>query len=338
MSTERAAGAPRTASVTGTSAAPRIVLVTGGTGTLGRHVVAVLAEQPGVAARVLSRRGRAADTPPDLEWVTADLASDPLEAALEGIDAVIHLASEKGAGEADVVGTRRLLEAAGLAAVRHVVVISIIGCDRVPLPFYASKMRIEALTRASRAPWSIVRVAQFHSFVERLVATPASLPVPAPIITDLRFQPVDEREVAERLVDIALGPPLGDAPEIAGPEVLTLGEIAAAWLADSDRPATLIPVPLDVLLQGPAGPGAGPRAGPRAGLGSGPGTGPGARGTPETRDAPAAPADAAWAPDGWVPAVLEGYRSGETTARGAVTPGRVRFVDWLRQRRGSPPD
>ncbi|MEZ4595610.1 MAG: NAD(P)H-binding protein [Chloroflexota bacterium] len=102
----------------------------------------------------------------------------------------------EGCRGADVTGAQRLLAAAEAAGVRHVVVISIIGCDTIPLPFYASKMRIEALVRGSRAPWTIVRVAQFHPFVERLVATPAMLPIPAPIIADLRFQPVDEGEAA----------------------------------------------------------------------------------------------------------------------------------------------
>ncbi len=319
--------------------AVRRVLVTGGTGTLGRHVVSALEDRPGVVARVLSRRGRTPETPSGREWATADLASDPLEAALDGIDAVVHLASEKGAGEVDVVGTRRLLEAAGQAEIRHVVVISIIGCDRIPLPFYASKVRIEALTRSARVPWSIVRVAQFHSFVERLVAAPASLPVPSPIVADLRFQPVDEREVAERLVEIALGEPLGDAPEIAGPEVLTLGEIAAAWLADSGRPAALVPVPLDAFLRGSAGSWAGPGAPDPPGVRARFPAPAGADSAPTGEDL--APADADSAPAGedpvpavlaWVPAVLEGYRSGDNTPRGAATLGRVRFVDWLRRR------
>ena len=276
----------------------RRVLVTGATGTLGRHVVAALEAVPGAGARVLSRRGRPAELPTHREWVAADLAADPLAGAVEGVDAVIHLASEKGAGDADATGTSRLLAAAERAAVRHLVVISIIGCDRIPLPFYASKVRLEELTRASRVPWSIVRVAQFHSFVERLVATTATLPVPAPIIADLRFQSVDEREVAERLVEIALGEPLGDAPEVAGPEVLTLGEIAATWLAESGRAGSLVPIPLEAIPSASAG------------------------------MPPSAP---------WVHAVLEGYRSAANTPRGERTLGRVRFVDWLRQGRGSAP-
>jgi uncharacterized protein YbjT (DUF2867 family) len=164
------------------------------------------------------------------------------------------------------------------------------------LPFYRSKARIEELTRASEVPWSIVRVAQFHSFVERLVATPAGLPIPAPIVADLRFQPVDEREVAERLVEIALGDPLGYAPEIAGPEILTLADIAATWLAQSDRPATLVPIPLDAIQLGASG---------------------------------------AVATEPWVAGTLEGYRAAANTPRGERTLGHVSFADWLRERRGS---
>jgi len=274
----------------------RVLLITGATGTLGRHVVDALDARPGVGVRVLSRHERSAGRSAGRQRVTADLALDPLDDALHGIDAVIHLASTKGSGEVDVIATERLLAAAAAADVRHVVVISIIGCDRIPLPFYRSKVRIEELTRASAVPWSIVRVAQFHSFVERLVATPAGLPVPAPIVADLRFQPVDEREVAERLVEIALGDPLGYAPEIAGPEVLTLADIAATWLAETNRAATLVPIPLDAIQPG------------------------------EGSALPTEP---------WVTGTLEGYRVAANTPRGERTLGHVSFADWLRERRGS---
>ncbi len=232
----------------------RRVLVTGGTGNVGRHVVAALGGLPGVVARVLSRRERTADAPPRAEWARADLAVGNLAPAAAGIDAVIHLASEKGNGEADVAGTARLVAAATAAGVRHLVCISIVGCDRIPLPFYASKLRIEAAVRTGGAPWSIVRVTQFHSFVERLVAAGGALPIPTPILADLRFQPVDEREVAERLCQVALGPPLGDAPEVAGPELLSLGELAEAWLAATGRPATLVPVAVSSVGDGAPAP------------------------------------------------------------------------------------
>ncbi len=271
----------------------RRVLVTGGTGTLGRQVVAALDERDATEVTIVSRRARPADEPGRHDWRTADLTSDALGPLVVDADAIIHLASEKGGGDADVRATARLLDAAAAAGVRHLVAVSIVGSDRIPLPFYDSKRRIEALVRASAVPWTIVRITQFHSFVERLVAAPAGLPLPQPIVADLRFQPVDEREAAEALVGVALGPPRGIAPEVAGPEVLTLAEIAATWLAATGAPARLLPLPLEAVGQA---------------LG------------PE-------PAAASWA----LP-TLEGYRAAENTPAGERVLGRVTFEEWLRRR------
>jgi uncharacterized protein YbjT (DUF2867 family) len=270
----------------------RILLVTGGTGNLGRQVVAVLEQRDEATARILSRVERPPQAPATRQWFRADLLGDALEPALRDVDAVIHLASAKGTGEADVLATDRLLAAAKHACVRHFVFVSIIGCDRIPLPFYQSKMRIEQAVRVSGVPFSIVRIAQFHSFVERLVRSAATLPIPAPIAADVRFQPVDEHEVAERLLSIALGSPLEYAPEIAGPEILTLGEIAGTWLRLTGRPGTLISLPVEALVRCSA-------------------TG------PETEP--------------WVRAVLEGYRAAWNTPQGPRTLGAVRFADWVRQ-------
>ena len=225
------------------------VLLTGGTGTLGTELVTLANERGNAPLRVLCRRPPPANVPPHQEWMQLDLLKDPLEPAVQGVRAVIHLASTKTASDRDETACRRLLAAAEAAGIAHFVVISIIGCDRIPLPFYATKLAIEAAVRASGVPWSIVRVSQFHSFVARLVESAATSPLPTPIIDDLRFQPVDEREVAERLLELALAEPLADAPEMAGPEILTLGEIASAWLSVTGRANTLVPVALAKLFE-----------------------------------------------------------------------------------------
>jgi len=186
---------------------------------------------------------------PHERWLQLDLLADPLEPALSGVRGVVHLASSKTSSNQDELACRRLLAAAEATGVAHFVVISIIGCDRIPLPFYATKLAIEAAVRQSRVPWTILRVAQFHSFVERLAASAAAPPIPTPLVHDLRFQPVDEREVAERLLQIVLGEPLADAPEMAGPELLSLGEIASTWLAARGRPDTLVRVSVDSLFE-----------------------------------------------------------------------------------------
>src|SRR5687767_14879301 len=106
------------------------VLVTGGTGTLGRALVARLhagGEQP----RVLSRR-----VGPGL--VTGDLDTGAgLEEALRDVSVVVHAASRHGR---DVAGTQRLVAAARrVGADPHLVFVSIVGVDRVPLPYYREK-------------------------------------------------------------------------------------------------------------------------------------------------------------------------------------------------------
>jgi uncharacterized protein YbjT (DUF2867 family) len=256
-------------------------------------VVAALDARPGVRVRVVSRRPRPAEGSGRHEWATADLGSSPLEPVVDGAAIVVHLASEKGSGERDVVATGRLLAAAVDAGVAHVVVVSIVGSDRIPLPFYATKQRIEELVRASSVPWPIVRITQFHSFVARLVATQAALPLPSPIVADVRFQSVDERDAAERLVDVALAEARGYAAEIGGPEVLTLAEMASTWLEETGRRHSLLALPLAAIA---------------AGLVASPAVEP------------------------WTLPVLEGYPAAENTPPGERRLGTVTFREWVRRR------
>lgn len=109
------------------------VLVTGGTGRLGRVLVAVLGER-GHDVVAASRRGP----------VRLDLATgEGLDAALEGASVVVHCASAPFRDEqnVDVLGTRRLVDAAGD---RHLVYVSIVGIDRVPTAYYRAKVAAEA--------------------------------------------------------------------------------------------------------------------------------------------------------------------------------------------------
>ncbi|NUS63779.1 MAG: NAD(P)H-binding protein, partial [Saccharothrix sp.] len=112
------------------------ILVTGGTGTLGRLVVPRLAEA-GHRVRVLSRRGGG---PVDgVEHVTGDLLTGAgVEAAVAGVETVVHLA---GGPKGDAEATGRLVGAASAAGgVRHLVHISVIGVDRVPLAWFRAKL------------------------------------------------------------------------------------------------------------------------------------------------------------------------------------------------------
>jgi uncharacterized protein YbjT (DUF2867 family) len=104
------------------------ILVTGGTGTLGRHVVQRLRDA-GCDVRVLSRRSH----PPEdgVEFVTGDLATgEGIEAAVAGVGTVVHCA---GSSKGDEGKALNLVGAASRGGVRHLAYISVVGADRIPI-------------------------------------------------------------------------------------------------------------------------------------------------------------------------------------------------------------
>jgi uncharacterized protein YbjT (DUF2867 family) len=90
-------------------------------------------------------------------------------------------------------------------------------------------------------PWTILRAAQFHDLVWKTVQAMAKLPV-LPVPGGLRFQPVDARDVAERLVDLALGEPAGLVPDLVGPKVYSLGELARDYLEATGKHRLSLPI------------------------------------------------------------------------------------------------
>lgn len=203
------------------------VLVTGGTGRLARRLFA-LAATADVTFRVLSRRARPADA--TREWAQGDLASGTgLTEAVRGVDAVLHLASDPANSADDVSGTRHLVEAAASAGVTHLLFLSIIGVDRIPYPYYRHKLAAEAIVESGRVPWTILRAAQFHSFVDWHLARLARMPVVMPVPFDFKVQCVDDAEMAQRLLAGLREGPHGRARDFAGPEILTLREAASEW-------------------------------------------------------------------------------------------------------------
>ncbi|MGH3243588.1 MAG: SDR family oxidoreductase [Spirillospora sp.] len=212
------------------------ILVTGGTGTLGRQVVPLLRDA-GREMRVLSRRAR---EPRDgVGYVVGDvLKNEGIEAALDGAETVLHLA---GGNKGDDVAARNLVRAASRADVRHLVLISVIGADRVPLTFLRTQLEAERAVADSGVPWTALRAAQFHDLVLKVLRMLAKSPVvPAP--RGVRFQPVDPRDVAERLVELVLGEPAGLVPDLAGPKVCELSELTRGYLRAAGKRRLLVPV------------------------------------------------------------------------------------------------
>jgi len=212
------------------------ILLTGGTGTLGHHVVPRLRDA-GHHVRVLSRHSRPSTD--GVEYVTGDLLKgEGIESAVDGTEIVLHLA---GGPKGDDEAARNLARAASRAGVRHLVSISVIGADRVPLGYFRSKLGAERAVADSGVPFTTLRAAQFHDLVLTVLEKTAKLPV-VPVPGGLRFQPVDADDVAARLVELTLDKPAGPVPDLAGPTVYGMADLVRGYLRASGRRRLLMPV------------------------------------------------------------------------------------------------
>ncbi|GGU41626.1 SDR family oxidoreductase [Lentzea flava] len=190
-------------------------VVTGGTGSLGRHVVAAL---PG--AKAVSRS------------TGTDLLRGTGLSALRA-DVVVHCATSF---RREVDMARAVLS----ARPAHLVYISIVGCDRVPLPYYKQKHAAERLIAGSGVPHTILRATQFHSLLRRMFDSTSKLPLM--LVPGFAFQPVDEAEVGVELASLAQAAPSGIAPEMGGPEIREAVDFARMYLAATGKKRTLVPL------------------------------------------------------------------------------------------------
>src|SRR5918994_7612300 len=181
----------------GTMTSP--ILVTGGTGTLGRLVVRRLRDA-GSNVRVLSRSSH--ESGDGIEFMTGDLTTgEGIEAAVDGAGTIVHLA---GSPKGDEDKARNLVRVASRAGATHLVYISVVGADRIPIGsrvdramfgYFGSKLAAERIVADSGLPFTTLRATQFHDLILTVAQQMAKLPV-IPVPAGFRFQPIDAGEVA----------------------------------------------------------------------------------------------------------------------------------------------
>ncbi|TMD53877.1 MAG: NAD-dependent epimerase/dehydratase family protein [Chloroflexi bacterium] len=219
------------------------VLVTGGTGALGRQVVKRLRER-GHRAVVLSRQPGAGG-----DWRRGDLATgEGLAEAVAGMQGIVHAGSATVQPHryrvTDLEGTRRLLDLASDAGVRHLVYVSIAGMEGVNYPYYRWKLAAERVVAGGKVPWSTLRATQFHTLLEVFLGGMAAVPGLLMVPFRWQFQPVDTRDVAERLVEVVTGEPGGLLSDYGGPEVRDFKSLAESWLRARRMRRRLLNLPL----------------------------------------------------------------------------------------------
>ena len=209
------------------------IAVAGATGNVGKLTVEVL---DGLGHRVV---GMSRSSGLDL------LTGRGLDRALRGVDAVIDVTNFAAASADESIerfgtATRNLLVAGAEAGVEHHVLLSILGVDRVDgNAHYAGKREQERLVRSGPVPWTILRASQFHDFAEMVAQWTEDAGVAT--IAPLLIQPIAPREVAQTLVEIAVGEPLRRHIDVAGPEPQDLVDMARRTYEARGRSVKLIP-------------------------------------------------------------------------------------------------
>jgi uncharacterized protein YbjT (DUF2867 family) len=215
---------------------PELILVTGGTGNLGSKVVRRL-EERGCRVRVLSRQERPGKE--RVEHVVADLGKGTaLDRVLAGVDVIVHCAS---ASKGDVEATRNLVDAAkALTSPPHLIYISIVGVNAVSFGYFQEKLKAEKIIVDSGLPWTLQRATQFFDYILGGAKGLTRFPV-VPVPKDFKVQAIDVREVADRLVDLALKPPAGRVPDMGGPEVSTWADMIRQYLRVCHKHRLVVP-------------------------------------------------------------------------------------------------
>ena len=218
------------------------VLVTGGTGHLGRGIVDLLVAL-GHPVRVLARNQ---DDDPRVEWVRGDLGTGAgVAEAVRGADTIVHAATHSPAAQrgslrlgdlrrsptdVDIDGTRRLLAEARQSGVRHFLHISIVGVQQATVPYSRVKAAAENLVGASGVPWSIVAATPFYWLLDRMLTTMSrGLLWAAP--SNLVIQPGDEADFADYVVECLGEGPGGRRDDFGGPEAMPMVEFARQFRA-----------------------------------------------------------------------------------------------------------
>lgn len=242
-----------------------MIVVTGGSGYIGSHIVERLVEN-GKPVRVMVRNRERAEKEGRLEglgveWVDADVTQPvTLSRAMEGARAVIHtvaIAVEKGGKtyeEINYQGTVNVVQAAKEQNVRRFINLSQLGANAdLPYRFLASKGRAQDHVAASGLDWTAFRPSvvwgpedEFANTFARLV--PLS-PVIYPIVDkNARFQPIWVKDLASAIVkSVDDSGTIGQEYELGGPEVLTLEEIERRTLKAVGARRILVPFPRPLL-------------------------------------------------------------------------------------------
>jgi uncharacterized protein YbjT (DUF2867 family) len=235
-----------------------MILVVGGTGTLGTQLVRLLVDQ-GEDVRVLTRDpARAADLPTTVQTLTGDLRDPAAVAAAVRECATVVSAVHGFAGPGkpspetiDRDANRALIQAAAAAGVQHLILVSVLDAGpNHPMSLHRAKHAAEQALQASHLTWTIIRPAAYLetwiAIIGAKLADNGQALVFGPGRNPINF--VSAHDVAA-VVDLAVHDPSlhGQVLEVAGPENLTFTQLAERLITASGKPGRIRHAPLAML-------------------------------------------------------------------------------------------
>jgi uncharacterized protein YbjT (DUF2867 family) len=199
------------------------IVVIGGSGLIGTKLVNNLGQQGHQVVAASRASGVNAMT------------GEGLAEAMAGAQVVVDVANSPSFEDKPVMEFfettgRNLLAAETAAGVAHHVALSVVGTDRLQASgYFRAKMVQENLIKASHIPFTIVRATQFFEFVGAIAdfSTDGQTVRLPPAL----MQPIVSDDVAAILADVAVGPPLNETIDIAGPEPIQMDELARRYLS-----------------------------------------------------------------------------------------------------------
>src|SRR3954454_1564644 len=210
-------------------------VVIGGTGLIGSKVVANLDDQGHEAVPASPNTG------------VNTLTGEGLSEVLDGAQVVVDVSNSPDWDDEAVMhffqtSSRNLLAAEADAGVAHHVALSVVGTDRLSESgYFRAKIAQEKLIEDASIPYSIVHATQFFEFMKSIAADATdgnTVRLPPALI-----QPMAADDVASGVARVAVGPPLNDIVEIAGPDQFRLDELIRGLLKASNDPREVIADP-----------------------------------------------------------------------------------------------
>lgn len=201
------------------------ILITGGTGLLGKMVCQIL-DRKGVSYQIATHQ-----KPGPINSVFMDLRTgEGMDQAIEYKNIILHLASDKTHPDHDVQGTALLLRSIHMKRkAPHFIYISIVGVEQLALPYFKQKAKVEQLVTQSGLPFSIIKATQFHEYIDHLLSSFFRFGLGL-LPKKVLVQPVSVAIIAEALVALCFNNPTFQGQLLGGPEVLNIEELATVWL------------------------------------------------------------------------------------------------------------